>query len=138
MDDQTVCHVATCAEPRSYRGGEYLWRQGEAADALYLVLEGEINLEIHLPHLGPLMIDRIGAGEALGWSWQVSPYSWKLDARALTAARAIALRGESLRAMSEQNHTLGYELLKRLTPLISRRLDAARMRLLHLEPVASK
>jgi hypothetical protein len=44
--------------------------------------------------------------------------------------RAIALDGKCLRTKCEQNHDLGYELLKRFSQIMSRRLDATRLQLL--------
>ena len=44
--------------------------------------------------------------------------------------RAIALNGKCLRPKCEENHDLGYEVLKRLAPIIERRLEATRFQLL--------
>jgi CRP/FNR family cyclic AMP-dependent transcriptional regulator len=43
---------------------------------------------------------------------------------------AIALDGKCLRTKCEENHDLGYELLKRFSLIMNRRLDATRMQLL--------
>jgi CRP-like cAMP-binding protein len=76
------------------------------------------------------VVDTIGEGEILGWSWLLPPYHWKFHARATEAVRAIALDGKCLRTKCEQNHDLGYELLKRFSQIMSRRLDATRLQLL--------
>jgi len=47
-------------------------------------------------------------------------------------SRAIALDGKCLRSKCEQNHDLGYELLKRFAQIMNRRLDATRIQLLDL------
>ncbi|TLM98114.1 Crp/Fnr family transcriptional regulator, partial [bacterium] len=49
--------------------------------------------------------------------------------------RAIALDGKCLRAKSEEDHNLGYELLKRFSEIIVERLDATRLQLLDLYAV---
>jgi hypothetical protein len=66
----------------------------------------------------------------LGWSWLIPPYFWRFDARVLEMTRAIALDGKCLRAKCEQNHDLGYELLKRFTNMMDQRLQATRLQLL--------
>ena len=73
LDAESIDVLISCAENRHYSAGEYLWRQGETADALYLILDGKVNLEIQVPTLGPLVIDSVGKGESLGWSWHVPP-----------------------------------------------------------------
>ena len=68
----------------------------------------------------------------MGWSWLLPPYTWRFCARAVEATRAIALDAKCLRAKCEQNHDLGYELLKRFSQNIYRRLDSTRLQLLDL------
>jgi CRP-like cAMP-binding protein len=53
-----------------------------------------------------------------------------LDARAVEPTRAIALDGKCLRTKCEENHDLGYELLKRFVHIVEKRLEATRMQLL--------
>ena len=58
------------------------------------------------------------------------PYQWKFNAHALEETRAIALDGKCLRTKCEQNHDLGYELLKRVAQIMERRLEATSLQLL--------
>ena len=44
--------------------------------------------------------------------------------------RAIALDGKCLRKKCEQNHDLGYEVLKRFAGIIAQRLESTRFQLL--------
>ena len=46
--------------------------------------------------------------------------------------RAIALDGKCLRDKCEQDHSLGYELVKRFAQIIERRLQATRLQLLDI------
>jgi CRP-like cAMP-binding protein len=66
----------------------------------------------------------------LGWSWLFPPYRWHFDARALELTRAIALDGKCLREKCEEDHDLGYELVKRVAQIIMERLQATRLQLL--------
>jgi len=135
LEPKHIQALAGSACHRSYATGEHLWRQGEEADALYLICAGQVALEIYIPHQGPLHVDTTEAGEALGWSWLVPPYQWKFDARALTPVLTLSLDGEGLRRLAEKDHGLGYQLLKRFVPVIGRRLDVTRMRLLELHGI---
>ena len=81
------------------------------------------------------MIATIGEGEILGWSWLLPPYSWKFHGHALENIRAIALDGKCLRTKCEENHDLGYEILKRFVQIIEHRLDAARFQLVDVYAV---
>ena len=124
--------LAACAQTRNFTAGEYLWRQGELADVLYLIRSGSIALEIFVPHQGPLQIDTVGAGEAFGWSWLIPHYRWHFDVRAVTPVQVFALDAECLRQKLDEDPHLSYELLKRLVPVLARRLTNTQRKLLDL------
>jgi hypothetical protein len=65
----------------------------------------------------------------LGWSWLFPPYLWHFDARAVTPPKAIFFYGTRLRELCEENHDLGYELMKRVSEIVIRRLQATRREL---------
>ena len=78
----------------------------------------------------PVVIDTIGAGDLLGWSWMFPPNTWHFTARAVEPTTAIFFYGRILREYCEKDHSLGYELLKRMTVVMNRRMQAARNKML--------
>lgn len=133
VKDLSHIHIAAlseCASECSFPGGHYLWRQGEQADRCYLIRNGVVALEISVPHHGPLHIETAGEGEVLCWSWLSPSYRWDFDARALGPVEALVLDGRMLREKCERDHSLGYALLLRYTPVLAARLQANRLRIL--------
>ena len=65
----------------------------------------------------------------LGWSWLFPPYVWHFTARAVEPVRAIFFYGTWLRERCDADPALGYELMKRTTAVVIRRLQAARQQL---------
>ncbi len=84
------------------------------------------------PGRPPLVLQTVGAGDILGWSWLIPPYHWMFDAVALEPTRTIALDGRCLRGKCEADRVLGYELLKRFAHIMEQRLQATRLQLLDL------
>jgi len=119
-----------CASNVRFNAGQFLFHEGEEANQFYMIRQGKVAVEIHGAKLGSIVVQTIGEGEVLGWSWLIPPYRWRFDARALELTRAIALDGKCLRTKSEEDHSLGYELLKRFSNIIVERLDATRLQLL--------
>ena len=115
-----------------FEADELIIREGEEADHFYLIREGKVSLEVFVPGRGRLIIQTLGSGDILGWSWLVPPYRWMFDARAAEMTRAIVLDGKCLRDKCEADHELGYELLKRVTPVLGQGLDATRVRLVDI------
>ena len=74
-------------------------------------------------------VQTIGAGEALGWSWLFPPFVWHFQARALEPTKAIAFNGAHLLVACEENHDLGYDLMKRVSQVLIQRLQATRKKL---------
>lgn len=124
--------IVSCASNVRFEAGKYIFREGEEANEFYLIRHGRVAIEILPPHRKAIVVDTVGEGEILGWSWLLPPYVWRYNARATETTRAIALDGRCLRNKCEQNHDLGYELLKRFAQVINRRLDAARFQLMDI------
>ncbi|HSV75273.1 MAG TPA: cyclic nucleotide-binding domain-containing protein [Chthonomonadales bacterium] len=122
--------IASCASEVSFRPGKVIAREGDPADRAYLILEGRVALEAFQLQVGPVVIQTIGPGDALGWSWLVPPYKWHLDARALDHTKVITLDGQTLRERCEADPGLGYQILKRVAVVLEQRLQASRLRLL--------
>jgi CRP-like cAMP-binding protein len=127
------CHlelVVGCAANVRFEAGQFIFREGEPADQFYLIRQGKVAIEISPPQGEPIIMQTLSEGEILGWSWLVPPYHWQFDAKAVELTRAITLDGKCLRKKCQEDHSLGYELLSRLVPIIGKSMEAARLQLL--------
>lgn len=122
--------VVGCASNVRFEAGRFIFHEGDEANQFYLLRHGSVSLEVSIPERGALIIQTLSEGDVLGWSWLFPPYRWAFDARAMTLTRAIALDGACLRKKCEEDHELGYELLKRFAHIIMERLQATRLQLL--------
>jgi len=118
--------LAANALPAHFQAGEAIFREGEAANRFYLITKGAVLLEIYAKDRGSAVVEKIGAGDVLGWSWLFPPYYWRMDARAVEPTDAIFFYGTGLRQEAERNHDLGYELMRRVAAVAIQRLQAAR------------
>jgi CRP/FNR family cyclic AMP-dependent transcriptional regulator len=130
LSAEQIRALADCAHARSLDPREYLWRQGQQSVALYLIQSGHVALEISVPGQGPLCIDIVHEGEILGYSSLMGSSRNQFDARALTPVSCIAVEWERLHRLMERDQKLGYALLKRMAPMMARKLESAQLRLL--------
>jgi CRP/FNR family cyclic AMP-dependent transcriptional regulator len=125
--------LAGSAMPAEFKTGELILSEGSSANRFYLLLSGEVALESppqqREDERQPVLIETIGAGSVLGWSWLFPPYYWHFDARAVEPVKAIFFYGTRLREQCENDHELGYELMKRTAGVVIERLQATRRRL---------
>lgn len=120
--------LADCAMRSQFTAGQVIFRKGETANRFYLIERGKVALESSVGD-EVVKIDEVGTGDLLGWSWIFPPYVWHFDARAIESTTAIFLYGTILREYCEADPALGYELFKRMSEVMMRRLQAARVKL---------
>jgi len=130
LDKRCLQLLVGCASNVRFNAGEIIFREGEAADQFYLIRHGKVAVEMFAPNRGTIIIQTLGEGDLLGWSWLIEPYRWRFEARAVELTRAIALDGACLRGKGEEDHELGYELMRRIAHVIEHRLQATRLQLL--------
>src|SRR6266516_453937 len=120
--------LSDCAMHIHFRAQEVIFREGETANRFYLIERGKVALESST--LGEsVTIEEIGDGDLLGWSWLFPPHAWHFTARAVEPTMAIFFYGTILREYCEKDPALGYELFKRMSEVMMRRLQASRVRL---------
>jgi CRP-like cAMP-binding protein len=122
--------IAGCARTTQAHAGDELFREGDPADAFFVLRHGAIAIEAHRPGGAPLVIETMHEGDVVGWSWLVPPYRWQFDGRALEDVRGISFDAACLRGKADADPRLGYELLRRFSGLMLERLQATRLRLL--------
>jgi CRP/FNR family transcriptional regulator, cyclic AMP receptor protein len=122
--------IGGCARNVRFDKGAYLFREGEPADEFFLIRHGRVALEIMAPGRGPLRFLTVNAGEIVGESWLVAPYRWIFDAQALELTRALSIDARCLREKCEEDHDLGYEMMKRFMAMLVQRLQAAQLQML--------
>ena len=122
--------LTDCAMLSHFAPGELIFREGDPANRFYLIDKGRVALESYVRDHGAVNIDTLGTGDVLGWSWLFPPYYWHFDARAIEPTDAVFFYGTPLRDECDADHDLGYELMKRVTEVVIKRLLATRRKLL--------
>jgi hypothetical protein len=122
--------LTDCAMVSKFSPGELIFREGDPANRFYLICNGRVALETYVRDRGTVLIQHVGEGDILGWSWLFPPYYWHFDARAVEPTTAVFFYGTPLRDECEADHDLGYELMKRITEVIIQRLQGTRRQLL--------
>ena len=122
--------LANAAERRPLRKDQILFRYGAPADEFYLVLSGSVTLEVAAIEGPALVLQSVGTGAVLGWSWLIPPYKWSFQARSNEETEVLAFDGKAVLARCEADPAFGYDVLKRFSTLMSERLGYARERMM--------
>lgn len=132
IDGKLRALLVGCAANERFEPGEFLFREGRAADKFYLLRAGQAAVEVDIPGKEPIIMETVGEGEVLGWSWVVPPFHSTFDCRAVTLVRALSFDGTCLRKKMDNDPALGFEVLRRFVPMMGHRLASARMQMLDL------
>lgn len=126
----SLCGIAFVKEVEA---GHELFREGDKEDFLYIVLEGRVAVELFVPGRGRMRIFTAEPMDVIGWS-SVTPVIRQrtASARAVLPGRLVALDAKQLRQLCDQDHDLGYIVMRRLANVVASRLLVTRLQLLDI------
>lgn len=102
--------------------GDILFQQGEAAEHLYLLVEGEAVVR-YKPDDGPwLTVARIRPEGVIGWSAALGSPAYTSSALCTADSCLLRISGENLRRLCEEHPRTGSLVLERLALIIAQRL----------------
>ncbi|HEU4421711.1 MAG TPA: Crp/Fnr family transcriptional regulator [Pilimelia sp.] len=120
------------AHPAVRHTGHRLFHENHPAERFWLLRSGRVALDFHVPGRGDVVIDTIGAGSVVGWSWLFPPYRWHFGAVAAEQTAVIEFNATGVRRLLNDDHEFGHELTSRFMSVVMDRLQATRLRLLDL------
>ncbi|MFF3459558.1 Crp/Fnr family transcriptional regulator [Streptomyces sp. NPDC002730] len=112
--------------------GTRIFEEGRPADRFWIIQSGTIALDIQVPGRRPAVIENLGFGELVGWSWLFPPYVWQFGAEAMTPVRAQEFDASTVRMMMDADPAFGSAIGHWVGRVFAHRLHAARIRLLDL------
>jgi CRP/FNR family transcriptional regulator, cyclic AMP receptor protein len=132
MSPELLKLLVGCASNVKFEAGDFVSREGQETSEFFIIRQGKVALELFSPTHGAITVETLGDGDVMGWSWLLPPYRSHFDARAVELTRAIRFDGKCLRGKLEEDHHLGYDMLKRFVKIIAERLSATRLQLLDI------
>ncbi|MCX4553488.1 cyclic nucleotide-binding domain-containing protein [Streptomyces sp. NBC_01267] len=116
----------------SFPGGTRIFEEGRRADRFWVVRSGQVALDLHVPGRQAAVVDTVGPGELLGWSWLLPPYVWHLGAQAVRTVDAEQYDATVVRALCEADPVFGRAMYRVVAEVVAARLRGSRTRLLDL------
>jgi CRP-like cAMP-binding protein len=122
LPEVELLEIARVVRKRPAREGEMLWRAGERADSLVIVIDGKVTLSLHLPGGRDVDIARRGPGEILGETPLLDGGPHPTTARVAERSTIVALSRVDFLALVLRNHPTAFTLKRRLAALACNRL----------------
>lgn len=113
-------------------GSIRLFEEGGEADRFWIIRTGTVALDVQIPGRGPAVVETIGPGGLLGWSWLCPPRQWHLGAETQSPVSAWEFDAVAVRELFATHPAFGLALVTFVAETIGHRLRATRTRLLDL------
>ena len=110
----------------------YVFREGERADKLHLLVKGSIALRVKLTSRPESVTVSIVSRphQTLGWSGLVAPNHYTASAHCEEDSMLVALPADKFMKILEAHPEAGFKIILRVTEIISDRLRNSRQTLL--------
>ena len=117
--------VAAMSEVRDCGQGQQIYRIGDPANLVYVLLRGMVRHSIGFGGRNASVGDILRRGEVFGWAALTPSCNGRIaTASCLSPCRFLVIDGTGLIGLMEQDHTLGYRLMTQLNRLITGTLTA--------------
>jgi CRP-like cAMP-binding protein len=129
VSETALKELAMASEEVTAKAGSRLFSEGDPAEHLYILVDGEVDLQYTLGDGQLRTVDTLVSGDLMVWSALVEPYKCTATGTVKKDSKLIAINGPKLRAQCERDHDLGYDMLISITKLLATRLEGARVQL---------
>jgi CRP-like cAMP-binding protein len=109
-----------------------LFEEHGPASRFWLIRSGAVQVDTHVPGRRDAVVDTLGPGDVLGWSWMFPPYRWHFGAETVGRVRALEFDAEEVRRLCDADPEFGQALVFYCARIIADRLHYTRLRLLQL------
>jgi CRP/FNR family cyclic AMP-dependent transcriptional regulator len=120
--------LAGIARLEEYDEGDVLFSEGEPVDDVYLVIDGEVALEVSSSGVCPQQLLMLAAGESIGWSALMHRTHRMATAKVTAPTRVFRIDGMRLLALCEEHPRFGYQIMRATVAALAVRLHALQLR----------
>jgi CRP/FNR family cyclic AMP-dependent transcriptional regulator len=125
--------IAALSKIEKFSGGDFVFKEGDKAEKIYLVLEGRVAMEIEIGHSKKVVIYTETKGKMFGFPSLVKPNKFSTSARCLDDVKLITLRADDLvQKIFKKDCRRGYLVMNKLAEIIAQKLKETRIQLISL------
>ena len=118
--------IAGLARLKEYQPEDVIFAEGEHCPEVYLVLAGEVGLEIRVPSCGVIDVHHVEPGGLVGWSPLLGGGPMTATAICMSRCRVAAFHADEIAALADRDPLFGLEFFRALAAAIAERLRATR------------
>jgi len=107
--------------------GKTIFRQGEEANRLYVLIQGAVDLTVEAQEQIDFMTSKIGReGAVFGTASLMEPFHYNVSATCLKPSKVLVIDASFIQKMMEEDPKMGMEMMKKLASIYFNRLNDLR------------
>jgi len=107
--------------------GKTIFRQGEDANHLYILIEGMVDLSVKTGEKFDFLTSKVEKeGAALGIPSLIEPFRYNVTATCLKPSKLLVINAGGVRMDMEKDPEMGMEIMKKLASIYFNRLNEMR------------
>ena len=122
LDDSELDRVAEVCHVQEFVPGEYVFREGESGNRLYLIVEGEVRISRVVPGSGEEALAVLKTGSLFGEMAVFDRSERSTDAIANGGAKCLTITRAEFEMLLEFNRDLAFKVLWSCVRVLSSRL----------------
>lgn len=132
LSDEVARAIAVKSETKSFKAGEYIFKEGDNAQSIHFLVQGSIALKVQVMTRPDFVtVSFIGkTNDCFGWSGLVSPNYYTASALCEEPTEVLEMRGADLLHILEHHPEAGFKVMHRMANLVSDRLRNSRQALI--------
>ncbi len=118
LDQRQLAEVAQAARWSRLEAGSFFFHQEEAANALYLLVQGQVGMAQVTPEGQQVILRIVSPGDPFGWMALMPQAAYPASAQALVASEALFWDAETMAQLMERHPRIALNVL----PLLAEQL----------------
>ena len=128
LDESQLSALLSHSSVESFPEGKTIFRQGDEANHLYLLIEGTIDLSFKTGENIDFLTSKVEKeGAAFGVPSLIEPFRYNVTATCLKSSKIFDIDAARIRMEMEKDPRMGMEILKKLVSIYFNRLNEMRL-----------
>jgi CRP-like cAMP-binding protein len=127
LSESQLTILLSHSSAESFSEGKTIFRQGEEANRLYILIEGAVDLSVKTGEKIDFMTSKIEKeGAIFGMPSLIEPFRYNVTAMCLKPTKVLMIETVPLKKKMEEDPEMGMEIMKKLASIYFNRLNEIR------------
>ena len=123
LSDEMLDRIVPIVDILHFDEREVIFREGDRGIRFFLLKRGKVVLEKRISDKLSFSAGSVKPGYSFGWSAMLEEGNYTLDAIAAEPCEIYSIKGEKIKNILNNDHTMGYIMMQGLLRVLKRRLD---------------